>query len=674
MKKILFAFMMLLGFVLISCGSNDLSKKSGDITFSIPTAEIGRYFEASRDAASTDGETFQFAVIAQIKGSKGYYSYQKGAADYTPGTTVVAEGSTSSTSTGSYNEFYNSMKEHVEDLEFSFKELPADQYYSLFFDILIKEPSYGDPASSDYWNHLLTGKEEEISVEPDNTRNVDLQLENVTDLEKSNFNLKVVYNKDQSQETEYIPIDSQSLLRYHFSQDEQDNFFFSHAGREWYTLSELKLVIAPECHFTNETVMRLLKNEDYSEPEGTSLEDTILAESTKGEIDLMALYSDKDAEDSSFECLIQLDFYGLSLMEYLWLEIPSEQNNFGAFYNGGEHEYKFVKDEEVSEASKDGSNRFVMTIPLEDILGSDPLEPGDSIAFPLVNLNIYKPDDYGNKIALNNLSYQFQKAGWEELNSTDLYINNVTVGFNKDNVYGDIFVLAANFIEGDEKYLQLYTDLDKEFKDVDELVSNFTIKYKVFPASDKVYVFHNSFASWSEIRVDVDTGDQMEETIKDYRKEMALDINGCFEKAGKWPATGSTITLSIGGSFSTLSESDSPVVEKETALHAELYDNIDYAGCSHGAYYHTLSNSSTSNNNSNFNNLITEEDGSLGSIIFDKITDVHPVTDHKYRLQLFKSMGDDNDGSLLIIKDFSISVAVQGGSSSPDGSIEDIGD
>ena len=88
-----------------------------------------------------------------------------------------------------------------------------------------------------------------------------------------------------------------------------------------------------------------------------------------------------------------------------------------------------------------------------------------------------------------------------------------------------------------------------------------------------------------------------------------------------------------------------------------------------------MSNSSANGNN--FEELDLSVNGTLENIIFAEILKPHDIKNtsetHKYRLQLYKSDGDSSDDRLLIIKNFSISVSVDGGSSNPDVTIPDIG-
>lgn len=675
MKKLFLAFMVLSAFVLASCGSKDMSYRNGDVSFSISGSEVGRYL-AARDVNGSQDNTIEFAILAQIKGSKGYQAWQMGKAYYTPGTdSVVVE------TDAEAGDLPEQIQTHVESLRFPFKHIPANQTYTVMVDVFKKEDK-PDPFPG-AWRVSLSGEKSAVKVRAGSSTPVTLELYG-TDMQPNNFALKVSYSKNNKTQSELVSLDEDFRDKYKFAKDDK-NIWFSHAGREWHSLTGFKLVLDSSSHFSKGADFSLVQNDPTAATEGDlKFGKKVVAQASKGEIDLLPMCLVKEeGSDNGLHKTIELDFEGIVLYQNLDLDIGVEKENFGSF-EIYEQQYKFAKDETASTADK---GRFVMTIPLEDIFGEDPLEKGDSIAFPVVNLAVYAPDSLSSAIPITNLAYQFQKAGWEKLDSTARYENNTTIDVNAGNQsYGDIqsndvFVFTANFIDGDEKYLQLYTDLGGNYASKNELMARLTIKYRVFPASDKVYVFHNSFASWSEIRVDVDTGDQMEVTIKDYRKEMILDINDCFEKAGKWPATGRKITLSVGGTFHTLSSYDEPVLEQEEELKAELYDNIDYSGCTtegHNSYYHTLSNSSSNNsgNNGNFNELTIGEDGTLGSIIFNNITEVHPVSKHKYRLQLYKSLGQDpanSNDQLLIIKNFSISADVQAGSSNPEVSAEDIG-
>ncbi len=669
MKKLFLTLMVVAGFVLASCAGNGLSNKNGDVSFSISADEIGRYIAASREGDASGPEPIVFEVVAQIKGSKGYYAWIRKQAVYTPQIQAIVQEGVNNTNDAGTNPSQDEIPKDVlsqfeKDLVFNFKSIPAKQTYKVMIDILIKDESVDafsseDSEGPDYWAVCYSGSQEDVSVVAGITNPVTVELDKVETgyYAPGNFAIKVTYNKNGKDVTEEVPFGSS---KYSFSKDKDNKFWFAHSGREWYSVSALKLVFAEDSHFIDGSKFRIIANK--SDDFGV-IAKTNVAESQNGEIDLTSVVTSFEVKEPGyfdpkieFESFIK-DDTSLFFMQNYEFNYSSSKNNFGSYST--DYNSKFVRDTSITE-----HDRFRLTIPLTDILGTDPLEKGDTVVFMLNGLSV---NNNGRPVSTPTVAYQLQKEGWESLTPQAKDANNTTIKFSK--IVGDK-VCAANFVNGDEQYFQLYIDADDEDldEDVTELNGSVYMSYKIFPASEKVFVFHKAYEEWT----------QEGQIVNDYRKEMIFDLNSYFEELGKWPAKNSKITINVGGTFKTLANDTDEEIVREASLNSELDDNIDYMNCGvngHNQYYHPLSNSSSESgeNTSNFNSLHLSGDGTLGNIIFDKISQPHKINGaHKYCLQMYKSYGDSSDDSLLIIKGFSISVSVEGGSGSPDVTIVDI--
>ena len=643
MKKLFLAFMLLTGFVLASCGTNDAAGKSGDVSFSISGNEIGRYL-AARNSDDTENDKIEFAVLAQIKGSKGYHAWQMGKAYYTPSadSTVVQEGSTNpNTSVAGMYDLPDEIKKHVQSLEFSFKDLPLRQAYTVMVDVFKKVDGRTSDISffSDAWNISLSGETSDIGVKAGNSTPVTVELFNA-DMDQNNFDFKVSYKKNNQTQTELIPLDYDSLSKYKFSKDEK-NIYFSHAGRgQWYAISDLKLVIDSSSHFSKGASFSLVQI-DYADPTvaGQAPKKKVVAQASKGEIDLLPMCLVKEeGSDGGLYKTIELDFEGIVLYQNLHLYIGEEKENFGSF-SSYENNYKFVKDTQASDEAK---NRFVMTIPLEDIFGEEPLEKGDSIAFLLNNLTITRSNN-GGRVTSNKLAYQLQKAGWEQDDPTKRYADNTTIDIS---ALSDPLVLASNFINGDEKYLQIYVDLEKSYNNVNELDATFGIDYKVFPASDKVYIFHTNFDSY---------GDHT------YRFDMNIKLNSYLKASGRKPIQASTVTVPVGGTFYWVSNYGKSIPEEGYYVYGNFIDNAGYVeyGSTTESWYHILSGEMSNG---------IKPDGSIDAFAFEKITKPHEkqggdkyFVDNDFGLQCYYRLNEeDSTSNLFIIENFSIGASVDG--------------
>ena len=393
MKKIFLTLMIAVGFVLASCAGNGLSNKSGEVSFSVSANEIGRYIAASREGETTGEDPIVFEIVAQIKGSKGYYAWIRKQAVYTPQTQAVAEEGASGSDAANPNpnpDPYGSeipqdvLSQFEQDIIFNFKRIPAKQTYKVMVDILIKDESVDafsseDSEGPDYWAVCYSGSQEDVSVVAGITNPVTVELDKVETgyYAPGNFAIKVTYNKNGKDVTEEVPFGSS---KYSFSKDKDNKFWFAHSGREWYSVSALKLVFAEDSHFIDGSKFRIIANK--SDDSGVTAK-TNVAESQNGEIDLTSVVTSFEVKEPGyfdpkieFESFIK-DDTSLFFMQNYEFNYSSSKNNFGSYYSDSTN-YIFVKDTSIED-----KKRFRLTIPLTDILGNDPLEKGDTLVFML---------------------------------------------------------------------------------------------------------------------------------------------------------------------------------------------------------------------------------------------------------------------------------------------------
>ena len=644
MKKLFLAFMVLSAFVLASCGSKDMSYKNGDVSFSISGSEVGRYL-AARDVNGSQNNTIEFAILAQIKGSKGYQAWQMGKAYYTPGTdSVVVE------TDAEPGDLPEQIQNHVESLRFPFKHIPANQTYTVMVDVFKKEDK-PDPFPG-AWRVSLSGEKSAVKVRAGSSTPVTLELYG-TDMQPNNFALKVSYSKNNKTQSELVSLDEGFFGKYKFAKDD-NNIWFSHAGREWHSLTGFKLVLDSSSHFSKGADFSLVQNDPTAATEGDlKFGKKVVAQASKGEIDLLPMCLVKEeGSDNGLYKTIELDFEGIVLYQNLDLDIGVEKENFG-YFSSYENNYKFVKD---TQASDDSKVRFVMTIPLEDIFGEDPLEKGDSIAFVLSGLSIVTGEnrivarhtyEYKEEYPYPKLAYKLQKNSAES-DPTKRYENNTTIYAQQ---FDDSLVLASNFIDGDEKYLQIYIDLKPEvdnivFNSINELAASFSISYKVFPASDKVYIFHTNFDPY---------GDPVQ-----YRVDMDIKLNSYLKASGRKPKQASTVTVPVGGTFYWVS-TNSKAISGQDNIYGNFIDNAGYVedGSTTESWYHILSGEISNG---------IKPDGSIDAFAFDKITKPHEkqdgdeyFVDNDFGLQCYYRLGEDvYTSNLLVIENFSIGASVDG--------------
>ena len=658
MKKLFLTIMVVAGFVLASCSGNGLSNKSGDVSFSISADEVGRYIAASRESGATDSESIVFEIVAQIQGSTDYYAWIRKQAVYTPNNQHVT--------TVYGGEIPDDVKANFEkELVFNFKNIPAKQTYKVMIDILIKDNSLrlNDVTTTEdtvYWKTCFSGTQENISVIPGASKPVTVELEHMDPDVPNDFEIQITYNKNGTEQTEILP----AFIRYDdekykfgknvaASGNEEVKVWFSKAGSVWYEITGLKLMFNDDTHFFKNKSFILYETDYSSADSGEEIpEKTKLAESSSGMIDLLPLYTSQGKGDDYQSLSIEWKFEDLNLRNYCLVPFSNTWSNFDSFNNDStdlysDNTYKFTKDESVTE-----HNRYRLTIPLEKILGTTELKKGDSIAFITQNISIIGSD--GNTVTFENeimkLGYQLQKNGWESLTPAQKDSNNITIDFNK---LEHTLILATNFIDGDEKYLQLYVDLDSGLSDFD-LTTRVSISYRVFPAEDKVYILHSTLDSVDR------TG------IATYRMEMNVKLNESLKKIGRKPAEGNTLNVAIGGNVSQLT-SQSKELPVNHSFTSEFYDNAGYKESEDGpvSWYHPLSNTQTEGVVNRIQNAV-KEDGSLDSFIFGSIKAPHVkqdsdeyFTDNDFRFQCYTTYAS-SERFLYIIENFSITPSLSG--------------
>ena len=196
MKKI-FGLTVLLASVLFSSCSFNNTHKKGSVDFSIPIGEILAYKNqiSAREAFDDDEDETQeeptntviLTVLVQIKGNRGYYDAQMQKTDIT--------------------DFVNSLDGNENDsdpdrflsipdlkLNYHFDGIPVNQSYTIMAQIFSENIQSYNGDNWIYDSVLFSGDKSGISLIPDNTTQVVIDMDIIDEKTYSPFDLQFVSN------------------------------------------------------------------------------------------------------------------------------------------------------------------------------------------------------------------------------------------------------------------------------------------------------------------------------------------------------------------------------------------------------------------------------------------------------------------------------------------------
>ncbi len=263
------------------------------------------------------------------------------------------------------------------------------------------------------------------------------------------------------------------------------------------------------------------------------------------------------------------------------------------------------------------------TVPLSTILDGKHLSDGDTIVFILtvdgmIGSGTVEQDFFDQFVKNHQFYYQLQVDNWETKYLDDdegLFKNNNCINYDPRSKGDYTFVMPLNLIQDakDYKNLQLFFDCP-EGTDDNEFVFDSSIKYSIFPAVQKAFVFGVG-KNWGK---DPNTNPD----APDYRYE----INNVLRDASGTPLDlkgGEKVEVILQGKIRTYSNDAFVRLDDSTTFTAELYDNAYYEESS----FHALSIDKLDGdvtNTANVKQLTIGSDGGLasyGAFVFSPIAE-----------------------------------------------------
>lgn len=600
MKKLFLAFMLLTGFVLASCGTNEYSTKSGDISFTIPVAQLANYTART----GSDEMEYEYTFIVQIEGSKGYYDYK------TEKVTCKVDDIMDFTG--------------LQNIPFKFDKLPVNQKYKLFVDIIhqqlteVSEATNGHGADNSRYI-LLSGQTEDVAVSANATSPVSVDLLLGRDA-LSPFALEITYPNSTVEKrnmSEFVKYDGAAS----FISNVNGKLYVGASGGNGKEVSSIKFVFDDNSHFKHGGTFSFI-SEGFN-ADGTS-KGPVEVKAQNGAIDLTSELKELDYE--IFAKSIKVSLNNIDFDDSVHMHIGKQTYSYLQNYT----DVNFIKEEVLNDEQLVLMYRYRATIPLEDLLGDQTFANADTLVFVMNGLS--PKGSHTNDVSIDKLNYKFQKSGWEALSPAEKDADIATLSVQD---LSDSFIIPVNYASGKEKYLQLHFDVDLN-QGIDDSQLEYGAYFNCikFDASEKVYVFR------SEYREDK------------IRYEMNVKINDVVGNEDHH--SGDKLVVTLYGKMSWSPLPGGSTLDNDISLESEYYDNVDVVDCDvngHGYYYHTLSNSS-SNNSSERPKHVTNG-GSISPFIFADVLASHTLGDgnHDYRFQCYYEC-DKDEKCLLIISGY----------------------
>ncbi|MCR4899692.1 MAG: hypothetical protein K5907_02635 [Treponema sp.] len=619
MKKFFGVLLLSVGFILASCGLNDFSGSNGELSFSISNDDLGKI--AARNATG-DSAQAELTLIVQIQGSKGLYDRQ------IKKTVIAVDPNAERYEQSQVMDPYEIGKHHyiaiktrgtdAEKLSFSFSSLPVKQKYNIMLDVIVNDQRVTEGHNNPY--HCYTGVVNEVEVKAKESTAVQIRL--TKDFEEVAF--KVNYSDG---ETEIIPFSEFMEPKYVVSVSE-NKLYIGKIGGTGKSVNSVKVVYSENSNFKAKGSFSL----DYDRSQNG--QDHPYLKSVNGEVDItQALLEANDYRSFNFVGKIA----DVEYKDYFYLPISKGKDSFIQ-----SHQYNLVfKKEPIGEGGNQIGYRFRATIPWSDLLKGRSYKQGDTIVFIMEGEPYHPLFD-----KTEAFQFKFQKSGWEQLsvNEVDLGVNYMKIPKENGKIIKPL-VFPANFVNGDEKYLQIFFDTNMEFgKPADsEQIVVCQFYTRVFDKEEKVYAFYNNYSS--------DMG----------RYEMNIPLN---DTIGNYDFTGKTLKVKVGGTLELTpydSLNNTVSLPGSIPLHTEFYDNSSASNCTitsgHSSHYHPLSN----DDNGNEKDLTVTPGGTINTFKMVNLSEpcVTPdpndeSTNHDYRFQCYSALNGDIPDAILYVKGYSL--------------------
>lgn len=628
MKKILLTLFLIVSCVFVSCSFNETSIKKGELSFSVPVEQLANI--AARDVGNGKlNPRMDFLVIAQIKGSKGYYEKQI--------QSVTVAYADFEKDIQNYPEGKNATPLYTSDVAFSFENLSAKQTYTVMVDIAVAAIDMSENSTEVNYSHTYTGIQNDVKVVAGNTKAVAVDLKERNSNEKDyNFCYKITY-KTSAGAVKTVDTPYGDIYFDEYSGETPAVSFTRKSGQIYYSaksgesgiVTSMKLAFAQNYNLAN-CVEAYVYNYD-----GMGNEKPLIGKLNNGELELI---NEIKKAGSSFSPAVQmkLDNY-LFYLEYYNFNMPAAVVSNTYTFNLISDQFK-----EAEETLPANPNRYNIAIPLSDIMGGETVEAGKTLVFVITGLEYNgNIEDIQQHTYIEEINYRFSDIDYtdEHYNPEERYKDLTTVKVYKEGwieSYPDPIIITGNMLNGNERYLNLYfyhdSYIDKGISYVGQ------IQYVSFAPEERVYAFNSSF-------------DDSNPDNPSYRHEIIVPLRVGNELSGQ-PIENDTLAVSISGNLEYMALGNDNF-GNGIYLQSEFYDR----DLNKKIYYHALSQITWTNgegelvdNEDNYK-ADYDDDGKIPTFIYAHIAE--PITEtNDFRFQCYNEVGAmeiDNNGEPKII-------------------------
>ena len=688
MKKIFSLFILILSFALVSCGVNDLSHEKASVDFTIPVTNLillrnSAVRSVETDENSIDEQTDIMKFVVQLVNENGYCNTQIRTVDLT--------------------NLADQLSFSFNNIEPGTYKIIADMFVG---DIQIEWISTGEktinvvagrenpvilPVKSVYGNYSGYTYPEYFDIEfsYEKAGQTVTQKASVSDF-FGDYEQDSETGEWEFVEAKYEVVNVRDMPSFRDRTDETD---------VWHAFKSLDYVLNENFHFIYGYSVKAVKEESvYDETTGEYDSEKIeflfedgrinILDKLKETTDHMFLEISQTANDDSVVFRLvpgELRIPGCPVMEEKEPEENQEENpeenpeeNQGGNTsededpeeNHGGNTSEEVEPEEtvfVEEQSGEiiinesklsfepwnvsetqSTVRYMTTVPLSSILEGKHLSDGDTVVFVLTTGGENTSDIF-SQYGVSQFYYQLQEDNWKTTYEEDdegLFANNNCINFDVRPNGDYTFVMPLNLIQDAEDYrnLQMFFDCPKGTDD-EELELNCSVKYSIFPAVQKAFVFGVG-KNWSK--------------SKDSDPEYRYEINNQLRSINGEPldlGEGDTVKVYLQGKIRTYKNDAFERIDDNTLFTAELYDNAYYEGSS----FHALSIDKLDGdipNSANVKQLAMGRDGGLaayGQFVFSPIAEPYkPKKDENFkndfRFQCYTLC--ENPEVLLVVTDY----------------------
>ncbi len=575
----------------------------------------------------------------------------------------------------------------LDDIEsvqtFDFSGVPYRQNYDVMVDIFTETMQISTGQS---WGHslLVCSGDSNVLVDINNT-STSVGIREASEHTYSNFDMILDYINNDGETTlvqefldtpDDIPMvfacyeegsGESTEYKYYFRErkasDGDDNVFkFEDQNPEdWYELTGIRFDLKGSSHFWN-TGFEFL----YAISTDEEISFVSLPFSDTGACDVISyingirnpfglpLEAVKKFDNTQFEASIlapQLYFADITFAEK---QEPVEETFTETDSGEIEIEESKLIFEPWNVQENSSSVRYMTTVPLDDILNGKHLSDGDTAVFVLTTDGQSSVDNFST-YGVSQFYYQLQPDDWQTIYEDDdegLFANNNCINFDVRDSGDYTFVMPLNQIEDAVDYnnLQIFFDTPKG-TDAESLELDCSIKYSIFPAVEKAFVFGVG-KNWGK----------SDSNPSDYRYEVNTPLKDIYGNALDL-AEGDTVKVYLQGKIRSYTADGFANLSSNTIFSAELYDNAEYDGSS----FHALSIDMLDEKNENPNNRKTismGSDGGLanyGEFVFSPIAAPYVSKDdvnfkNDFRFQCHTPCVSPS--TLLVITDYSLTTEV----------------